>query len=174
MDAEENKKQPRISGKTAFWMIVVAVVMDFLGPIGTVIGGCIFAFWFYTLNVPLIGPKQLARWGLNFIAEGLTAGVWVGMTVGVILMITLTRAEDKLGVNILDKVGAKGVGKAASTTAVRTERKAARRALNPERTARAQERLERMRSARSAREQGGGAPAKSAPVMKDFTYKKAA
>ncbi len=150
MDETQEKTKRRISNAMGAAMIFVAVIMDLLGPVGAVLGTIIFALWFVMLQVPLIGPKQLVRWGLNFLGEAATAGVWAGMTVGVTMMILLTRTEDRLGVNILDKVGTRGVGKATSTTAVRTERKAARRALDPERTARAQERLARLQERKSA------------------------
>lgn len=139
----------RINNLNATLMVCVAVIMDLLGPVGTVLGTGIFYVWYKILDIPIFSPKQLTRWGLNLLGEAATAGVWAGMTVGVVLMIMLTRTEDRLGIDIAGKINVKNPGKAAgkvSTAAQRTERKAARRTADPQRAARAQERLERLRA----------------------------
>lgn len=139
-------------------MIAVAIVFDLMALIpvvGAVVGGVVgvvlFGFWFYTKGVPLISPRYFLRWLLNLVGEGVSVGLWAGMTFGVILIIAATRAEDAAGVSVLDKipVGAKNVGTLA-TQAQRDAKKALRRAANPERTAQAQARLNRLRQAKES------------------------
>lgn len=167
MDPEQSKKKRRITNVTAVFMVVVAIIMDFLGPIGTVGGTIIFFIWFTLLNIPLIGPKQLVRWGLNLVGEVVTAGVWTGMTVGILLMIGVTRAEDKLGIDVLGKIPiAKKIGNLKDLE--RMKNKAVRRIQNPQRTRLAEERLQRMR-------QKGiniGKPAPGRIPMQDITVPK--
>ncbi len=150
-------------------LALIPVVGGFFGGIGGIV---IFGIWFLMLGIPLIGPKQLTRWGLNLLGEVFTGGLWAGMTVGVILMIVLTRTEDKLGINVLDKVSPQGgAGKAVSTAAQRTERKVARRLANPERAAAAEARLARIREKSTGKNEN---LAKSKPEMRDFNYPNAA
>lgn len=176
MEPQEEKKQPRITNTSAFLMVGTAIVFDLIsivpviGQAVAVVGSAIvFLIWFLILRLPLISPKKLLTIALSYLGESVPAiSVLPLITLGVILMIVFTRAEDKLGIRVLDKVGAGKV----SAGAVRAERKAVRRALDPERTARTQERLARMKVSREAR--GISDVAKSRPEMKDFNYKKAA
>jgi hypothetical protein len=98
------EKKPRISNEVAALMIATAVVCDLLGPFGAVGGPVVFLIWFKTKGISIISKKQIgkqaANLGLNFIGEGVTAGVWVGVTVSVILTIGFSRAEDTLGVSL--------------------------------------------------------------------------
>jgi len=169
---DEEKKQPRISNTTAFFMVAVAIILDLLALIPIVggilagVGGVvIFGIWFLMLGIPLIGPKQLTRWGLNLLGETVTAGLWAGMTMGVILMITLTRAEDKTGISLVNRIApAKGVVGARAQL-----KKDVRRLKNIPRTTEAMERLQRMR----ARRENAGELAKAKPEMRDFNYPRA-
>lgn len=170
---EEQKPQRRISNGTAVAMVLVALVLDVISLIpvagsliSAVFGMGIFGLWFYFLGVPLISPKKIASWGLNAIAEAFPAigSVWIGVTVGVILMIAITRTEDATGLQIANKVP---IGKNLSI-------KDARRAANPGKALEARQRLQR----RLERQTQNSAPAspeiKERQQMRDINYKKAA
>ncbi len=172
---EDQPKKKRISTGVAIAMVLVALLLDTISLIpvvgsfiSAIFGFGIFGFWFYKLGVPLISPKKLASWGLNFLAEIFpgVGSVWVGVTCGVILMIGITWAEDKTGVQIANKLP---VGKNLSV-------KQARRAANPTRALEAERRLERMRRGRQLRENGipDISPGKERPRLNDINYPNAA
>jgi hypothetical protein len=107
MEEQENagpREEPRINNTSAALMIGTAALCDLLGPFGTVGGPVVFFIWFKNKGVPVISTKQvgkqLANLGLNAVGEVATGGIWVGVTVGVIITIVLSRVEDKLGVSL--------------------------------------------------------------------------
>jgi hypothetical protein len=155
-DSPQEKKQ-RISNATAFWMIAVALLCDLLLPIGAIAGTVIFWIWFLLKGVPPLSPKNFGKSILNLIVNGGgevgTAGIWVGITLGVVVIIWISRIEDRAGIQVLDKITPEGkfASQTAQQTTSRTLNKTARRVANPERTEIAVERLERMKLNRSVR-----------------------
>ncbi|MBP9771403.1 MAG: hypothetical protein KBD16_00545 [Candidatus Pacebacteria bacterium] len=96
--APQAKKEPRINTVSFALMVCVAILCDLLGPFGAVGAPVIFYIWFTIKHVPILTTKkvgkQLANLGLNGIGEIASAGVWAGITVGVIITIVFSRAED--------------------------------------------------------------------------------
>jgi len=71
---EEQPKKKRISTGVAVAMVAVALLFDAISLIpvigsfiSSIFGAGVFGFWFYWLGIPLISPKKLASWGLNFL-----------------------------------------------------------------------------------------------------------
>lgn len=106
------QKQPRefrVNDTNMFLMIGVAVLLDLIGLIPVVggyaaeiLGALTFILWFLILSLPLMSPKTVANWALNLIVgESVTAGVWPGFTIGIILTIVMARFEDKTGLDAM-------------------------------------------------------------------------
>ncbi len=116
---DKGQKYKRISKASAFLLIVVAVVFDLLEllvdwipVVGQIISAffdvvatIIFAIWFMMLGVGLSNVKATTRfWVTNFIEwlpiPMLDFGI---LTLGIILMITNTWAEDTIGIGLPTK-----------------------------------------------------------------------
>jgi hypothetical protein len=91
----------RIDKQTAISMVVVAILFDLisivpgLNVVSLVLGNLTFGLWFKMKGVGLIGKKKIATWGGEGIIEAIPAlSALPGITVGVILMLVITRTED--------------------------------------------------------------------------------
>lgn len=125
-DVQENPtvKRRRISNGSAALMIATAFVCDLLGPFGAVGAIVIFFIWFKIKGVPVLGLKQIAKQaanlGLNGLAEVLSAGVWVGVTLSVSITILLSRIEDATGIDVVAVTSLASAGKSAPTAGATT------------------------------------------------------
>ena len=131
------KKEPRINTVSAVLMVCTALLCDLAGPIGAVGAVVIFFIWFKIKRVPILTTKkigkQVANLGLNGIGEVASAGVWAGVTVGVILTIVFSRAEDA-GLDLLKPENLKNpVGLVKQAASKVTSRNGAGSASNPTR-----------------------------------------
>ena len=116
---EKGQKYKRISKGSAILLILVAVIFDLLELmvdwiplLGQIISGFfdlmatgVFAIWFMALGVGLTSVKATTRfWLTNFIEwlpiPMLDFGI---LTLGIILMVTNTWAEDTIGVGLPTK-----------------------------------------------------------------------
>lgn len=155
MSAEQEKKY-RIDTMTAAGMISLAIAADILSlvPIaGTVIavvfGGGGLGLWFYSKGVGFIGPKKVAVWGINLLAEiiPVLGSIWIGYTIGTVLMLIIVRIEDRTGISI--PVGTKE----GAAILKRGTRKAIRRAQQtPTQRRRVRQRLARRNAYREAQQ----------------------
>ncbi len=106
-------KEPRINSTQAALLVGTAVVFDLVSlipaigqAIATVGSAVVFCIWFLILHVPLISPKKLLTWSLAYLVELVPVlSALPGITTGVILMIAITRTEDRLGVQVLSSKG---------------------------------------------------------------------
>lgn len=120
-DRQQEKKESKISDTTAALMIGTAVILDLISIIPVVgqafasVGSfVIFLIWFLILGLPLVTPKKLLTTLSAYIIEFIPAiSALPAITVGVILMIVLTRAEEKTGIKLLDKKGVPTFGNLA-------------------------------------------------------------
>ncbi|MEK7606451.1 MAG: hypothetical protein AAB458_02575 [Patescibacteria group bacterium] len=168
---EEQKSQRRISNVTAVLMVIVAVVLDLINLIpvvgvlvGNILALLIFGLWYLMLGIPIMGARQFARWGTSWLIDTISVGYLPGITLGAILIIVVTRTEDKTGISLIDKVKPTSAGTL----------KNARRAANPERTLQARDRLERRLARRAQESEGAATKPKEHPQIKDINYPKAA
>ena len=107
------KKEPRISSTQASLLVGTAVIFDlisFIPAIGqalSLVGSVVvFSIWFLILRVPLVSPKKLVTWATAGLVEAIPLiSALPGITTGVILMIAITRTEDRLGVQVLSMKG---------------------------------------------------------------------
>ncbi|MCR4274631.1 MAG: hypothetical protein NUW02_01090 [Candidatus Campbellbacteria bacterium] len=152
-DSQENKKPKRIDSTTRYLLIGTAIIFDLISIIPVVgqflaIGGAgiTFYIWFKTLGVSFISPKRIVTTAVEYIGEAIpVVSALPLITTGTIIMIVLTDIEDKTGIGLASLAAGKMSKGKVSTTAQRTERKAARRAADPERATRARERLAKMK-----------------------------
>lgn len=123
---QQEKKESKISDTAAALMIATAIILDIISIIPVVgqafadVGSfVIFLIWFLILGLPLVTPKKLLTMLSAYIIELVPAiSALPAITVGVILMIALTRAEEKTGIQLLSKKGVPNLGnltKAAGT-----------------------------------------------------------
>jgi hypothetical protein len=110
---EENKKEPRISSTQGVLLVGTAIIFDLIslipaiGQILAIVGAAVvFSIWFLILHIPLVSPKKLLGWATAGLVEAIPIISWIpSITGGVILMIAITRAEDKLGLQVLSTKG---------------------------------------------------------------------
>lgn len=110
---DTSTKEPRISGTQASLLVGAAVIFDLISlipavgqAIATVGSIVVFSIWFLVLGVPLVSPKKLVAWVSAGIIELIPLiSALPGITAGVILMIAITRTEDRLGVQVLSTKG---------------------------------------------------------------------
>ena len=168
----ESKSTNRIGNVTAAFMVVVAIFADLISLIpvvGTIIalvfGGGTLALWFLMKGVGLVSPKKMAVWGLNLLAEVIpgVGTVWVGYTVGTIMMLAIVRVEDKTGI----KLPSPSVGK--KTPGSRSPRQKFRRRMemSPEKRSELARRHRNIRRIRRQREQIQGVRTQGAPVFQE-------
>lgn len=89
-------------------MIATAVVFDIISiipvvgeAIGIVGSAVVFGIWFLTLGIPLLSTKKLVTTFVGYLGEAIPAvSALPFITVGVILIIGMTRLEDKTGISV--------------------------------------------------------------------------
>lgn len=126
---QQGPKESKISNTTGALMVATAGILDLISIIPVVgqalasVGSfVIFLIWFLILGLPLVTPKKLLTTLSAYVIEIIPAiSALPAITVGVILMIVLTRAEEKTGIQLLDKKGVPTFGTLAKAgSAVRT------------------------------------------------------
>ncbi len=109
---EEHKD--RMPWGRMFLMLCTAVIFDIIGLVpgvgeitSSVGSATVFGIWFLSVGISLISPRKVASWGIPLFAEmipGLSEFL-PGVTIGIILMIIITKAEDKLGLQLVSRKG---------------------------------------------------------------------
>ncbi len=99
---------------TGFFMVTIAVFFDifeiiltatgigaFIQSATSVFGALIFGFWFVILGVPLLNPRRFAVGAISALVEIFPFTGWLPMwTVGMCIMISMVRLEDRTGVSL--------------------------------------------------------------------------
>lgn len=163
---EAQKIEYRIDNKTVWLMIAVAIFFDIISLIpvanvaAVIFGGGTFGLWFYFKGLGLVSPKKIAVWGSNLLAESFLAvsTVWPGFMVGVIIMIIISRTEDKTGLSLPLSVG-KRTGKRVRARAKST----LKRVRDPKRAAEVKRRVENIRRIREEKQKKGGSVGLKSP-----------
>lgn len=121
---EEGQKKYRIENFEAGLMIGVALLADAIPVVGELLLGGGIILWMQMRGLepfsfkPKRAGKRFANFGLNTIGEAATGSIWLGVTVFTIIMIGMSRVEDKTGLSIptpekITKSGVKKVAKQA-------------------------------------------------------------
>lgn len=173
-DSQENKKPRRIDPVTRYKLIGTAIIFDLISIIPVVgqflaIGGAgiTFYIWFKMLGVSFISPKKIVTTVVEYIGEAIpVVSALPLITTGTIIMIVLTDIEDKTGVGVAGLATGKIPKGQLKKDISRTANKTVRREANPERVARARERLVRMKEQQA---NGGSATSAGRQTMKDVT-----
>lgn len=113
-EQQQGEREPRISSTSAALMVATALLFDVISIIPVVgqaiadVGSfVVFLIWFLILGLPLVSPKKLLTTLVAYIIEFIPAiSALPAITAGVIIMIVISRAEDKTGIQLLDKKGA--------------------------------------------------------------------
>lgn len=99
----------RIDTTTAVFMVIVAVFFDLisiipgLNIVSLIFGNGILGFWLFTKGVGLMSGKKIATWGIETLVEAIPAlSAFPSITIGVIVIVAITRTEDATGINPLD------------------------------------------------------------------------
>lgn len=163
---DEEEKKHKISGVEFGFMLGVAALFDAVSVVpvlnfaSLVVGGGTFALWFYSKGMGLISPKKLAVWVAGGLIEAIPAiSVFPSFIVGVIIMFSISRAEDVTGITIPLSKGVRFGGRGEIKGGRSKTRKLARRATqSPKFRSEARARLARLRERQIIREResGGG------------------
>ncbi|MEX0931474.1 MAG: hypothetical protein WDZ88_01850 [Candidatus Paceibacterota bacterium] len=111
---ENEGTKTRIGNITAVLLIGVALIFDvvevvltatvLLAPLQSFVSlfaVCVFSFWLFMLGVGLLSPKKFLVSSGAALLEVFPLTGWLPMwTIGIILIISMVRLEDKTGVSI--------------------------------------------------------------------------
>lgn len=108
-----SEKKERINTTNASLMIGTALILDVISAapiVGQIVADVgsfvIFLIWFLILGLPLLSPKKITVYAVSFVVSIVPVlSALPEITLAIVAFILITRAEDKLGVQVLSRKG---------------------------------------------------------------------